>query len=242
MSLKISKPSGMSQEVFARFAKVVDVLLTDDLYILALDVEALDMEVERLTAEVLDMEVERLTAENIALKDAQADAEAEVEARGRAVLHPSTTSRNELAGMATTCSTRYLRRKLLDISNAESTGLYEQAVCFAAADRLGVDVFPSLRSLRQRGVSKGELVGELYPAGIDGVNAVDCAIPQPWVNRVSAFVDQELGDELSHAVEESGGVAAQFCTVYFETGRVRVLPVTRTGIEVMSALADRAIE
>lgn len=136
--------------------------------------------------------------------------------------------------LAFTCSTPYLRKHLLRI--AEGCGALSEiqsALVAAAGDRLGVDTFPGARALRTRPTSKGELAAALYPEA-DGYT-VDCALPSTWLN----VVHNRLSDDYLKLINEQGGLAAQFVTVYDDKSPGGcVVPVTRCGVMIMAGLVN----
>lgn len=139
---------------------------------------------------------------------------------------------NELAFGA---STSYLAQRLIDMAE-DLPGLtpIQSALIAAAGDRLGVDTWPSLRALRRRPVTKGELAEALYPES-EGYN-VDCAVPHDWVRSI----EENMFDSDRNELEEVGGVAAQFVTVYDSKARNGcIMPVTRAGITIVASMANR---
>lgn len=143
--------------------------------------------------------------------------------------HPDQHLFNELAFGA---SDEYLCRTLIDVAEGEPVTHMKSALLAAAADRLGVDVFPSDATLKRRRITKGELAEALYPEH-KGYR-FDCALPQTWVNDV----DKMLTEDNRAKINASGGVAWNFVVVYSdECPHGCIMPITRLGVGIMSAIA-----
>lgn len=142
---------------------------------------------------------------------------------------------NALAERGRECSDTYLSDKLACMATDEGRfSVVEQAMLFAAADRLGIDVFRGPRSKVRE--TKGEAAERLYPEGLDDVAAVDTALPQPWVDRVHDLIANNMHHEDVVRIDRQGGVAAQFVTAYNERGSMTIVPITRLGVDLLAWL------
>jgi len=133
-----------------------------------------------------------------------------------------------IAEIVAGASDDYLANRLVDIINGEVINEEIQSAFLAeAAARLGRNVYPSDEQLKSRDISKGELADNLYPEA-DGYK-VDCAIPQKWFDNVT----ERMSDEECQAI--TNGLSFHFVTVYrTDWAFGRVMPVTRTGIDILA--------
>jgi hypothetical protein len=129
----------------------------------------------------------------------------------------------------------YIAGKLMHIATRTELTEVEAAFLIVAAERMGVDTFPSQASLERVPVAKGTLAERLYPEA-EG-HRVDCAIPQQWLDTARKRL-HDMGLEGM----TPGGLQSHFVTVYSKESLFpTVKPVTRQGVEVLAALVGAAL-
>lgn len=144
--------------------------------------------------------------------------------------------KNHLLEKACECDDSYLARHLLKLADKPTVGDIDSAIMFAAADRLGQDVFRGSRSPVRE--TKGEAAERLYPVGLYGITAYDTALPQTWLDKVHDLMAERMSNAEVVGIDKQGGVAAQFITLYQGSPYPAVVPITRTGVMLQAWLAN----